>query len=383
MSSGPASPGPRRRRWSRAALALLIGLGIGPFLAEGVFRFLLFSDSGLARRFSTELRDPALYCDGGSDSDYFKLRRRWTAPEERDSFVNTDPVLGWLKSDIRGPDYSHVAERWIGERRPILMFGDSFVACVTPRRDCWEGLISRSPLNRDLAVVNYGTCAFGLDQSFLLMRESIDRWVERAPLVILGIFIEEDLDRCLLDSRGCPKPICSVVNGELAVDYPGEFELDEWAEEHPPRIRSYVLRYLVRTTPWLPQSWAPVRGEAPVLIERKKEISRAILEATREELVSRRLEYFVVLFHSPRTLQGKWGGAWRVTFLEETLDTLGMPWVSSKRALLEDHEETGRGPADYFITTPEDEGHYTAAGQEAVLPAILRGLRGEYDGAVR
>src|SRR5690606_21886828 len=153
------------------------------------------------------LRRAGIYADAQSDDDYWKLEHGLRRPGERDSFVHRDAKLGWLDPRLAPGSYAHVGEGDLRGRRPVLLYGDSFAACTTAAADCWEGLLERDPeLGATHVLLNHGTAAFGLDQILLLVRASLPRWRGRDPLVVVGIFVEDALDRSLLAFRGCPKP---------------------------------------------------------------------------------------------------------------------------------------------------------------------------------
>ena len=95
----------------------------------------------------------------------------------------------------------------------MLLFGDSFCECATPPEECWQGLLERSPLGPRFALVNYGTGGYGLDQVLLLARRVLDRWRGRDPLVVVGILVDDDLDRDALALRNFPKPRFRLADG--------------------------------------------------------------------------------------------------------------------------------------------------------------------------
>jgi len=212
------------------------------------------------------------------------------------------------------PGYGHVASARGGRRRPFLFYGASFTACVTPQQDCWQGLLANTPFGDELFTLNYRCSAYGLDQINLLFEESIDQWVPKRPIVAIGILVDNDLDRTVFDYRGCPKPMYSVDDGKLRVDYPGVTDFEKWLEENPPSISSYLVRYLAHARSVLPESFAPPLSNDPSVVARKKKLSRAIISSLQEELESRELDYFFVLFFGPRTWQRTRPTGWRENF---------------------------------------------------------------------
>ncbi|MDP6538709.1 MAG: hypothetical protein QF903_12035 [Planctomycetota bacterium] len=368
------------KRGRRALLAGLLGLAVSAGAGELIFREVLFGEGFLTEHLGGEVRQAVFFTDPDADGDYWKLHHLFTDRARRDTFVRKDELVGWLDDNVVPGTYEHAQSRWLVDRRPVLMYGDSFAACVVPDASCWQGLLEKSPLRSEFMMLNYGTSAFGLDQAYLLMGASIDLWMDRDPVVVIGVLVDNDLDRCLLDFRGCPKPVLRLADGELAVEPPRIGDVDEWLEEHPPAITSYLWRYLAVQAPWWPAFLRPPRGDEPGLVARKSAISRAIIEALATELRAREVEFFFVFFHAPESAasEGPWG--WREELLVDVCTELSIPFVSSKRALREDHAATGGTWQDYYVQEGTMRGHLSQRGNRAVFPAILGGLRGEYDG---
>ncbi|MDP6408087.1 MAG: hypothetical protein QGI46_01790, partial [Planctomycetota bacterium] len=380
IEAAPSRPARRHGRLRRALLALVLGLAGGLAGAELVFREILFGGGLLTERLGKPVRQAVFFADPDADGDYWKLHHLFTDSARRDAFVRKDELVGWLDDSVTPGTYEHAQVRWLVDRRPVLMYGDSFAACVVPDSSCWQGLLEKSPLRSKFMMLNYGTSAFGLDQAYLLMRESVDRWLERRPLVVIGILVDNDLDRCLLDFRGCSKPVVRLVDGQLEVDPPEIGDVDAWLEEHPPEITSYLLRFLSLRASWWPAALRHPEGEDASLVERKGMLSRAIIEEIANELRARELEFFFVLFHAPESAASEGPWTWREELLIGTCAELEIPYVSSKRALRQDHERTGGSWKDYYIQEGTMKDHLSPRGNRAVFPAILGGLRGEFDG---
>src|SRR5688572_29643210 len=102
-------------------------------LAEVATRSLLFSrlcsDWPLARQLRVQWRFGSAY----SDELHYAIRFRWL-PEEARAFCPewapyADPRVGWTSYLFAPPDYANLDEAGIGERRVVLLFGDSFAGC--------------------------------------------------------------------------------------------------------------------------------------------------------------------------------------------------------------------------------------------------------------
>lgn len=338
-------------------------------------RWLLFGEGSISVSLGDSLRDPNRFADALSEDDFWKLQRSFQGVHERDQFERAHAVHGWLPASVRREDLSHRAEGSLRGRRPVLLYGDSFSECVVPAEDCWESLLEESSLSEELRMLNYGTCAYGLDQIVLLLERSVDRYLEEDPIIVIGVLVDEDIDRCALSFRGHPKPMVVEKEEGFLWELPGELSASEWLEDHPIEIDSYLLR-LLATSNSLPLSSV---GESKLdTIERKQRAATWLLQRLQRLLLERELEHFVVLFHGERLASGREGGDWREAFLMRTLEELGIPYVSSREALFADHVLTGRVARDYFLRDGAFQGHYTASGNEAVFPAMLDGLRGDY-----
>ncbi len=89
--------------------------------AELVFRTLLFSELSFMRA----LKEPAKYANEYC-ADYFKLQHAFTEK----CFAASDKSMGWIDAEKMSAtatgDYRHVDDSLIGERTPVLFYGDSF-----------------------------------------------------------------------------------------------------------------------------------------------------------------------------------------------------------------------------------------------------------------
>ena len=367
------------RRWFRRFLVPLgVSIAIGLGVVELGFRTLLFHDADWARRIGGRLRSPGYYAGRWSD-EYWKLQTLFKDRELRMPEPRYDPVMGW-----RRPPPVLVGEAAEGvQRRPVLLFGDSFAACIGDAEDCWQGLLARSELGAELELHNHGTGGYGLDQIYLSFLEYIDDFDDRDPIVIIGILVDDDLDRSMLSFRGWPKPRLAVdEHGQLAPEGPVIEGVDAYLAANPVGIPSYAWRYLVFGTRALPDAWRERIQGVDEAVARTKALNSAILEALRDELDARDLEHFVLIFHGKSCLDDrKLKTGWRDRFLRAELERLGLAYVSSKERLRADAERTGRGAADYYITRGKGRNHYTALGNQVVFEAIRSGLLRQYDHA--
>src|SRR6185295_8687126 len=91
------------------------------------------------------LRRPELYADLHREDLYWKLRHIWLPSAERVVPREPLPTTGWTSPAIDPRTLVQADEAAIGERRPVLLYGDSYALCLTPAESTWQGLLERSP----------------------------------------------------------------------------------------------------------------------------------------------------------------------------------------------------------------------------------------------
>ncbi len=371
--------GPRRRLSRRRALLVGGASALAAcLLAEGALRFLLFGEGDLAERWGASLRADWNFTHWQSEEAYV-LQATFAPKKSGVRHPLFDAELGWTRDGIEPGSRRHEAEARLGDRRPILFYGDSFVRCATEPVDCWEGIVERSALAGDHVLVNFGVDGYGVRQIYLLLNDTIDRFVERDPIVVVGILVDDDLDRSDLPLRHFPKPRFILAEGDLVLRPPEHATAAEYAAANPAGIRSYAWRYLLFGSRVVPRRIAlRLTGDA-ARVERTKALNRRLVEEIRRELVARGLEHFFVLFHGTMAMHEVGPYGWQEPFLYEVFEELGAPFVSSKRALLEDADRHGRVPFDYFHHEMPGKDHYLPMANEVVFEALLRGLRGELE----
>ena len=351
----------------RAGIAVAVGL-VGLELA---LRLCLFREVEALRRLSIRLRQPGNYAVKGSP-EYWTYSVRLTPPERLRPIPGYDPLVGWTGSLVEPGTYAHAQENLVLDRRPVLLFGDSFAECATEPRDCWQGLLARSDRGRTHALLNYGVGGYGFDQTFLLMRAALERHGDANPLVILSLLVDDDLDRAVLPFRGWPKPRFGVEDGRLIEPEPVVEGVEAYLDQRTSAPLLWSLRFVTRRLGMHTPDEAARRAEI-------QELARALLQAAKAELEARQLEGFVLLFHGEPVLTPAGREAtWQHDFLVETLRELDLPFVSSRRALLHEATTTGVSPEAFFIQSGKGRGHYTPRGNAAVFAAIEDGLEGRF-----
>lgn len=352
-------------------LALLLLLAL-LWLAELALRSILFgrlSSSGGAAR----LRVPTLYVRGTHRDDYWKLRAL-LRPGARSTPRFPDAHLGWMR-ELEPGTYAHPDEALLAGRRPILLYGDSNAQCMTPRERCFESLLKESDLGAQYALLNYGVGGYGLDQIYLLLRATLDRFAERDPIVIVSLMIDDDLERSMLSFREWPKPRFGLVDGRLVEPEPVLLDGARFLERDPPRIESYLGRLLLGML-----RGSPASGErTPAEVESMRALNGALLAAIRDELERRALRYFFFLFYFEGGLHRSAGAAWSEDLVLEFLERERVPYVSMKDFLevvlgprWEGFEELS-GKNDPLL-----QNHFGDAGNRLAFEAMRQGIEGRF-----
>jgi len=227
-------------------------------------------------------------------------------------------------------------------------------------------------------LLNYGVGGYGLDQIALMIERSLPRFAERNATVLVGVFVDDDLERCALPIRGWPKPWFRFVDGALVLEEPGLEQVGPWLERHPPAIASYALRLLRRA----------VRGRNSFdtgwtnegTLHERRALCRAILERIVATLdahgITRRA---FVLFDGEASIAASPRAIWQRDLVREFAFERGIACVSTAPFLLEAIDEDLTRLADFLTpaSSPQS-GHYDALGNRVAFEAIRQAL-----GAIR
>jgi hypothetical protein len=369
--SVPAGAGRRRRR--RRLAVLFFALLVGPFLAEGLLRWLLFSSSALAGRLGARLRDPGLYVAVPNSDDHTKLFLLFRLGERMRHGIPpyADPEVGWLKAEIDPATYRHSDDGELAGRRPVLFYGSSFAACAGHEDECFEELLEDSELGRSFHLLNYAVSGHGVDQSLLLLRKSLDRHAALEPVVVLAFVLESDMDRATLTFFTRPKPRFRSMDDAFVLEPPDELDVLAFLERHPPSIQSYFWRYLAGGVFPLEtrRRW---EGE-PARREELQALSGFLLREFGRECTDRALEHFVLLFHTRQALEAAPRQGEREA--HALMGELGLSWVDSRA----DVERALARPNRTLEELYGETSHPSGLGIAVLFEALARGLRGEFD----
>jgi hypothetical protein len=350
----------------------------GLVLLELSYRALLFADWTKEWALARHLRRPELYADARG-RDYWKLFTLFQRPGYRRSHTPRNEQLGWLKEKIDPETFAHADEATLGERRPVLLFGDSYGGCVHRAENCWEDLLATSELGASHALLNYSVGGYGFDQICLLMRSVLPRFAQRDPVIVVGIFLDDDLDRSYLPIRIRTKPYFELQDGRLALHLASEGDPTRFVEQHPVGFTSYFYRWCLFGSGLLARDRALAWTHEGDHVAVKKALNARLLEEAHAELERLGLEHFFLLFHGEGPLHQAGPAEWQESFLYAELERLGSPFVSSKRYLRAHLRATNTPAAALYFQDDPGKGHYTGEANALVFEAFRDGLAGRFE----
>ena len=343
-----------------ATVAISLVMGVTALICEFGFRTLVFSHAAFMGKF----QEPSLYTDYFSEDDWWKLYHAFNKPKN-DTAKQPHPLLGW-SAEFSKETYLHNEAGQVGRRRPVLLYGDSFTHCVTAAEECFQGVLNTdkefSPAHY---LLNYGVLGYGVDQIYLLLKNSLSLYHE--PYVIVGIHTR-DLDRSILSYFVAQKPYFELVEGELALrGTPITQDQSTYLSNNPPQIWSYLYHL------WLYQEGRPwrlrhyLRGTDQKQT-RKERINDKIVSEMLNELDKRHLPRLFVIF--PQNDEIKREG-WHEKFLAEIFRRNGVPYISARALIEDDMQRTGLKIDAYYLA---QDGHPNAYQNLLVAKELKRRL---------
>jgi hypothetical protein len=315
-------------------------------LFEFTFRALVFSNLTFMKKF----RDPSLYASSLSDDEYwllyYYLDGKYKPPK--------DPhhILGWVGAFDRN-FLIHQDTPQLKQRRPVLLYGDSFAACVA-REPCFQDVLNHDPtFSRKCFLLNYGVGNYGLDQIYILMTQTVQKYKD--PIVVFSL-LTEDIDRNILSVRIGQKPRFRLEGGKLRlINVPIDSNPTDFFERTRPRIYSYLFRMALYGGVLPTRLARALKGEEEKQNE-KIDLAQALLKEAIADLRRHRLEFSFLVF------VGNWRRVssildendWRLDTIVRVLKEENVNYINAKDILREDMRETGRTVGEYFIPN----GHY-------------------------
>ncbi len=276
-----------------------------PLLAgEFLFRFFIFSSHSPF----PQLKDPGKYAKNSTD-DYWKLYYKFGGnfhPPE-----HPHPLLGWIGFFDR-KTLDHWDMNPSNTKRKVLMYGDSYVMCQHDSIQCFQDILNADTLfNKNTSLLNYGVGGYGVDQIYLLFKNTIDKF--KNPFVVFSI-MPADMDRCMLSVRTGQKPYFVEEGDSLKLrGVPIDSVPQRFFEENPPLITSYLWRRIINSK--LNPCYNPTPTD-DMLRKKIVTLNKKIILQAYSELKKRNLQYVFLIFDELWNEEGNW----RVVSFQKFMD---------------------------------------------------------------
>ncbi len=337
-------------------IVILFSIIIALVLAEFLFRIMLFS-KGDAFKF---LRKPEYYARIYDDhvtkiftDEYWKLYYRFDG--ENKPPKRPHPILGWT-FDMDQTTLMHPDAVYLRNRRPVLLFGDSFANC-SALSICFETILNNDPeFAEKYYLLNYGIGGYCVGQISLLIENCKKNYQD--PIIIFG-FMNRDVERSILSVRIGQKPYFVVEHDSLITKgYPIEPNAADFFQKNPPGIRSYLYRkFLSSKLNFFPKSEKKLNK----VIAQIEEVNEKIITKTIADLENDGDEYFVLVFHALYNDKKDW----RNVFIRDVLEKDGAQYIWSRDLVdqdttfqeyrLRDYELADGHPTTHFNKLISDE----------------------------
>jgi hypothetical protein len=327
--------------------------------SEAIFRVLLFSKVGFMEKFRT----PGLYVDYDLEDNYWKLYYLFDGKLKPPA--NPHPLLGWV-GDFSRETYLHNDAPNIKGRKAVLLYGDSFAGCLTTKEECFQGILNADDeFAARCYFLNYGVGNYGVDQIFLLLKNSLDHF--QNPFVIVSI-LTQDVERSTLSVRIGQKPYFELVDGELVLQgIPINSDPKAFFAKNPPTIFSYLFRLWVQGNGWAQQVRRYFKGIDDIR-NRRMQINKKLLLNIIYELRKRHLQHVFVVFHLDRAVWDVDWIDWEEDLIERVLRDNHEPYILTKEIVRQHLREHNGTIDDYYI---KGDGHPTAL-QNNILADVMK-----------
>jgi hypothetical protein len=315
------------------------------FVSEKSFQYILFNTED---KFLF-LKNPSLYSnhlsDGKNDyynTNYWKLNYLFNRPIDFD-YPHTQ--LGWSGFFYRS--YEHLNEKDIKNRRPVLLFGDSFAMC-SDTVQCFEDILnSDEEFSKNNYLLNYGVGGYGVDQISILFNEAVDRF--KNPIVIFSL-LTSDMDRSLLQARDGQKPYFVLEKNELILKgTPISLSSNDFFHKNPPDIHSYLFNKYKGSNLNI---FKNQEDELEQYIYKSKALNKAILLKTIQKLKENKTDFLFLIFHPEHFSSNDW----RLEFLKELFINNDVPYLCDLDLRETDNTFEEYNPFNYAL---KDDGHPT------------------------
>ena len=318
----------RRHRKRSVCLGIFLIILFNLAAGEILLRFVVFAKYD----FLAPIKK-AQYFSRYDSYNYQRLNAMFVAGDAANRMF-PDAELGWT-GNFSATDYHHVDEKKIGNRRVVLLFGDSFANCMNSPVTYQDLFAKNKKFSKSYYLLNYAVDGYGVDQIYLLLKKVIGLYDN--PLVIFT-FTTIDLDRTVVRLGGKQKPYFTIEDNDLHLHKPVPISLATFLSDSPPTIHSYLWAFIDNVSHLIWQNVfrkdASVFGTEKDRIEPIKKLNKRLLTNTISLFKSRGIEYKVIIFHT------NWRGEspidkndWRDIFLKKLFDGLHVKPILAKHLI--------------------------------------------------
>ncbi len=349
-------------------------------IIEVAWRFIIFSNTGVLE----SQKKAELYADEYSEDDYWKLKyllkknkidKRKKQMKQKNDGEESPPNKRNEKLFARlvlKDTYKHINAKFVNERRPVLLYGDSFAACYS-QDGCFEHILNNDKsFSKNHYLLNYGVGGYGLDQIYFLFKNSIDNYDN--PFVVISL-MTLDLDRSILSVRDLPKPYFTVDNNMLKLHeehlYPDK---EFFYSNNKPQIISYFYRRILYSKAMnkvMPDQFISYLKKENHYKRKIIQINKKIMIEIIKELKARDINYVFLIFHSiwirGDGLLNENVTGWRNSFIRNILDENNISYIWSKDIIFQNMEAENLSLQAHFIP---DDGHPTSIQKELLAKRI-------------
>lgn len=147
----------------------------------------------------------------------------------------------------------------------------------------------------------------------------------------------------------------------------------------PPEIRSYFWRGLLFGAGCVERETAQRWCETPVPLPEREALCRRLLTEFRDELETRGISYFFLLFHGQGLAAAPVPSGWQEPFLYRVFEEERMPFVSSKRGLRAHAQADAVGFDAFYYQEGPGLNHFNELGNQVAFEALRQGLLGSFE----
>lgn len=280
--------------------------------------------------------------------------------------LQPDPLLGYSrKKDVNIPCHetsnlgTRGAKNYTFQGKKIIFYGDSF----TESNACSNNTITSKIENKTkIETLNYGVGGYGLDQIFLLFKNSYKQFNTSQGIFLIGL-IHEDIDRVTLRGRTTSKPYFTISNNRLQLhtEHIDANNLASYFETYKPKSKVYIVNLLLAKI-GVRDLWNSYLKKKN--IEIKKSITALILKDVKTIQKNNNLKVYFVVFY-PKFLYLGYKD-WKIEFLESQFKEYDLEYIDLRECLLKYQQIRDIPFKDLYVA-----GHPTSESNNVLAECII------------